>query len=348
MSKSTDKTQFFEVFTRRTCSARQRNGSASCTARVASRLTFQATRIRRPTVSNRPTAGTHSTGRPPCYTAKDLGRNRVYTFRKRGLGKSELQTELVHIGVIQKALEENSFCLYCQPIQPLQVNTPKSPMFEVLLRLISNHGTLIHPAMFIPIAERYGLMPSIDRWMIRETFRRAAEVTESSHDRTFTINLSGHTINEESLFDFIAGEMANSGFHANRLCIEITETAAIHNFSHAADLMAALRRQGCRFALDDFGKGVSSMAYLKHLSVDYLKIDGSFVQNMADNQIDRTMVSAMNDLAHALGIETVAECVENPVVVEHLCGLGVDYVQGFAVGAPEPMGALLSGAIGTG
>lgn len=281
-----------------------------------------------------------------CYTAKDLGRNRVHIYSRNGAGILDRSVPVINIGVLQKALDENLFCLFCQPIRPLRSGAPSFEMYEVLLRLVDERGTLIEPDSFIPIAERYGIMPSIDRWVIRETFRQGAYFKATGNHHTLTINLSGHTINDESLFDFICGELAASGFDADQLCIEITETAAIHNFGQAAELVQALRRQGCRFALDDFGKGVSSMVYLKNLSVDYLKIDGSFVLNMADNQIDRTMVSAMNEMAHALGIKTVAECAESMSVVEQLCILGVDYVQGFAVGVPKPFDTLIPGAIG--
>lgn len=276
-----------------------------------------------------------------CYMAKDLGRNRVHTHHKSGSGESHRPGPVVHIGTLKRALEENNFCLFCQPIRPLGEKPPTSSMHEVLLRLIDDRGSLINPDAFIPIAERYGIMPSIDRWMISETFRLAAAWIDSGNGDILTINLSGHTINDTSLLAFISGELEKSRFRADHLCIEITETAAIRNFNHAADLMAVLREHGCRFALDDFGRGVSSMAYLKHLSVDYLKIDGSFILNMADNQIDQAMVSAMNQMAHALGIETVAECVESAKVVEELCSIGVDYVQGFAIGTPKPIETLM-------
>lgn len=275
-----------------------------------------------------------------CYTAKDLGRNRVHVYQKYGAAGGDLPLPLVRIGAIQRALEENQFCLHCQPIRPLGSKPCASTMYEVLLRMVNDHGCLIKPDAFIPIAERYGLMPSIDRWMIRETFRRAAGVARNGETPTMMINLSGHTINDETLFDYISRELAESGFCVEHLCIEITETAAIHNFNHAADLMAAFRRKGCRFALDDFGKGVSSMTYLKHLGVDYLKIDGSFVLNMVDNKVDQTMVSAMNEMAHALGLETIAECAESNEVIEQLAGIGVDYVQGYAVGMPQPIAVL--------
>lgn len=277
-----------------------------------------------------------------CYMAKDLGRNRVHTHHKCGSGENARQGPLVHIGTLKRALEENNFCLFCQPIHPLTGTLHIPYMHEVLLRLIDDRGALINPDAFIPIAERYGIMPSIDRWMISETFRLAAGWLDRENSNAPTINLSGHTINDKSLLEFISEELAHSGFPADHLCIEITETAAIHNFNHAADLMGVLRERGCRFALDDFGRGVSSMAYLKHLSVDYLKIDGSFILNMADNQIDQAMVSAMNQMAHALGIETVAECAETARVVDELSRIGVDYVQGFAVGTPRPIEAVMS------
>lgn len=280
-----------------------------------------------------------------CYTAKDRGRNRVHPYHKSGKREHSRPAAQVHINFLQKALEENLFCLFCQPIRALGARAQTFSMYEVLLRMLGDHGTLIKPEGFIPIAERYGIMPLIDRWMIHETFRQAADLIGNGKDQTLTINLSGHTINDESLFEYISRELDDSRFDANQLCIEITETAAIQNFSHTTELIQALRHRGCRFALDDFGKGVSSMAYLKHLSVDYLKIDGGFVLNMADNRIDQTMVAAMNEMAHALGLETVAECAESSRVVEQLSSMGVDYVQGFAVGVPRPIETLKAGAV---
>jgi PAS domain S-box/diguanylate cyclase (GGDEF) domain len=278
-----------------------------------------------------------------CYTAKDLGRNRVHTNYERGRGEGSRSVPLVHIGAIQKALDENLFCLFCQPIVSLVDRQPMFTMYEVLLRMLDDRGALIRPDAFIPIAERYGIMPSIDRWVIRETLQKAAGLAGINAKCTLTINLSGHTINDVSLFDYFANQLTESGFCAEQLCVEITETATIHNFKDAAKLIAELRGRGCRFALDDFGKGVSSMAYLKNMSVDYLKIDGSFVSSMADNRIDRAMIAAMNEMAHALNIKTIAECAESAPVVDQLARLGVDYVQGFAVGRPRPLETLLSG-----
>lgn len=275
-----------------------------------------------------------------CYRAKDLGRNRVYLHHKFDCNTGNDSVSLVKVKDLQGALEHNRFSLYCQPIRALKDNGRSTAFYEVLLRLLDEDDSVISPEAFIPVAERFGVMPSIDRWVIRHALLHMAELMANGTRVTLSINLSGHSINDESLLQFISEALDDAKIPGDRLCLEITETAAIHNFSHAAHLIEALRKRGCRFSLDDFGKGVSSMSYLKHLSVDFLKIDGGFILNMADNKIDYAMVSAMNEMAHALGVATIAESVESASVIRQLAQLGVDYVQGFAIGRPAPMATL--------
>jgi len=275
-----------------------------------------------------------------CYRAKDLGRNRVYLHHKFDCETGNDHVSLVKVKDLQNALDHNRFSLYCQPIRALNGNVGSIANYEVLLRLLDDDGSIISPDAFIPIAERFGVMPSIDRWVIRHALQHSSELIANGAHLSLSINLSGHSINDESLLPFINEAVADAEFPVDRLCLEITETAAIHNFNHAATLMKSLRKRGCRFALDDFGKGVSSMSYLKHLRVDFLKIDGGFILNMVDNKIDYAMVSAMNEMAHALSVKTVAECVENKSVIKQLSQLGVDYVQGFAIGRPMPLETL--------
>jgi EAL domain-containing protein (putative c-di-GMP-specific phosphodiesterase class I) len=200
---------------------------------------------------------------------------------------------------------------------------------------------LVPPAAFIPAAERYKLMPAIDRWVIRTAIATMAQklrgVTGETSCMGISINLSGQSLCDEQLLEFITEQFQQSGVEAERVCFEITETAVIANLSQAIQLMLALRDLGCHFALDDFGSGLSSFAYLKQLPVDYLKIDGSFVRGMLEDPIDHAIVDSINQIGHVMGIQTIAEFVENTAMVSQLRALGVDYAQGYGVARPEPL-----------
>jgi len=201
--------------------------------------------------------------------------------------------------------------------------------------MLGEQDELILPSQFIPAAERYNLMPKIDRWVIEHCFRYLSR----HHDgqTRFTINLSGMSLGEEATLDFIREQIRHYRIDPLCLCFEITETAAIANLVKASRLISTLKSLGCRFALDDFGSGLSSFAYLKNLPIDYLKIDGSFVKDMVDDPIDRAMVSAIHQIGQAMGIRTVAEFVENGAILEQLRAIGLDYAQGYAIAWPEPL-----------
>jgi EAL domain-containing protein (putative c-di-GMP-specific phosphodiesterase class I) len=241
---------------------------------------------------------------------------------------------------ISRALAEERICLYFQRIMPL---TPAVGQVhgEVLLRMVDEQGQLVPPAAFIPAAERYKLMPAIDRWVIRTAMVTMAQKLRGLPGQTsgmgISINLSGQSLCDEQLLEFITEQFQQSGVGAERVCFEITETAVIANLSRAIQLMLALRDIGCHFALDDFGSGLSSFAYLKQLPVDYLKIDGSFVRGMLEDPIDHAIVDSINQIGHVMGIQTIAEFVENAAMVSQLRALGVDYAQGYGVARPEPL-----------
>ncbi|MER2545305.1 MAG: EAL domain-containing protein [Candidatus Accumulibacter phosphatis] len=270
-----------------------------------------------------------------CYTAKERGRNQVHVYQTEDSESAQRHGEILRAAGLWDALEQERFCLYCQPIVSLTGDGDTSTHFELLLRMRDDDGKLVAPAAFIPAAERYGLMGAIDRWVIRTAFRHYSE-TLSTSAAEMSINLSGNSLNDHTLLDFVLAQFSEFSLPPGRVCFEITETAAIYNLSQAIEFMAAIKQHGGRLALDDFGSGLSSFRYLKTLPVDYLKIDGSFVSNMVEDSIDHAMVAAINQVGHLMGIQTIAEHVHSQAIVEQLRTLGVDYVQGYAVGRPLP------------
>jgi len=271
-----------------------------------------------------------------CYTAKDLGRNRIHVYQPDDQALNKRFGEMDWYTRIHRALEQNRFILYAQKILALNDQPSHDDHFEILLRLEDENGKIVPPMAFIPAAERYGLMPEIDRWVIRQALAYIA-ARPAGRSGLFSINLSGALINDEEALSFIAGQLDASGVAPASVCFEITETSAIANLINANAFISALREKGCRFALDDFGSGMSSFAYLKHLPVNYLKIDGAFVKDMARDSIDAALVSAINDIGHVMGIETIAEFAEDDEIIARLRQMGVNYAQGYGVGRPEPL-----------
>ena len=273
-----------------------------------------------------------------CYVAKDKGRNRVHVYTQEDTEVAQRQGEMGWIGRIQKALDEDRFVLYSQKILSLAPADEGEIHYEVLLRMKDEDGTLIAPMAFIPAAERYGLMPTLDRWVIRTTFANcAARVLSGEEVGVSAINLSGMSICDEHFLEYVLQQFDLFKVAPNLICFEITETAAIINLASAAGFIRELKNIGCRFSLDDFGSGMSSFAYLKHLSVDYLKIDGAFVKDMLLDPIDCAMVEAINHIGHVMGIQTIAEFVENNQIQEKLREIGVDFAQGYGVEKPHPL-----------
>jgi diguanylate cyclase (GGDEF)-like protein/PAS domain S-box-containing protein len=274
-----------------------------------------------------------------CYLAKDSGRNRVHTYTPGDEVLARRHGEMEWIERIRQAMDEDRMQLYAQPI--VAVADPSAPPleWEVLLRMRERDGQIVPPMAFIPAAERYNLMPAVDRWVVRALFAHAAARADAVGDtRTcFAINLSAATLGDPAFVDFVKERLWASQVAPARICFEITETAAIGNFAAALKLIQDLRALGCRFALDDFGSGMSSFAYLKHLPVDTLKIDGAFVRGIAVDPVARAMVGSINEIGHLMGLRTIAEFVEDDAILAELRGLGVDAAQGFGLGAPAPL-----------
>jgi diguanylate cyclase (GGDEF)-like protein/PAS domain S-box-containing protein len=273
-----------------------------------------------------------------CYLAKDLGRNRVHSHQPGDEELARRHSEMEWVVQIRKALKEGRFALHAQQIFPL-TDQPCSPHYEMLVRMRAEDGSLVPPMSFIPAAERYNLVPEIDRWVIGAVCRHLGEQIQRDPQAVpprYAINLSGGSITDANLADYVRGVFEATGVPGSCICFEITETSAIGNLSHAIRLMQDLKAVGCQFALDDFGSGMSSFAYLKSLPVDFLKIDGSFIRDIADDPVDYAMVKAIHDIGQLMGIKTIAEFVENDRILVELRRIGVDYGQGYGLAKPEP------------
>jgi diguanylate cyclase (GGDEF)-like protein/PAS domain S-box-containing protein len=276
-----------------------------------------------------------------CYSAKESGRNRVHTYSE-GQAPERLR-EMQWVSRINRACDEERFELYFQPIVPIRHGVEATRQFELLLRMRDETGKLVLPNEFIPAAERFNLMPAIDRWVVRQACRTLAHrrsTDDSVAPYCLTINVSTTTINDEQFLDYVIAEMASSEVSPGALCFELTETTAMTALAAATHFIRELRKRGVRFSLDDFGSGLSSFMFLKNLCVDYVKIDGQFVHNVAQDAIDRSMVDAITQIASAMGISTVAERVDSAEVLEQLAIIGVQYAQGHYVASPQPVEVL--------
>lgn len=267
--------------------------------------------------------------------AKEQGRNRVHCFEENDLDLMRRRREMQWAARITTALEDGRFELYRQEILPLQM-TEHGRHYEILLRMRDEQGKVVTPDHFISAAERYGITPSIDRWVVENTFRwLVSEADEREKLALCSINLSGQSLADDKFLPFVIERFHRTGIDARRICFEITETAAIASYSQATRFIHALRELGCRFALDDFGTGLSSFGYLKHFPIDFLKIDGSFVKEILRDPIDREMVRSINEIGHLTNKKTIAEFAENEEIIAMLRDLGVDYAQGYGVGHPQ-------------
>ena len=270
-----------------------------------------------------------------CQAAKEQGRNRVHCFEENDIDLMRRRREMQWAARINSALEESRFDLYRQTILPLQAEET-GLHYEILLRMRDEQGKIITPDNFIAAAERYGLTPSIDRWVVENTLRwLVSEADEREKLAMCSINLSGQSLGDDKFLPFVIEQFHRTGLDARRICFEITETAAIASFSQANRFIQALKELGCKFALDDFGTGLSSFGYLKHFPVDFLKIDGSFVKEILHDPIDREMVRSINEIGHLTNKKTIAEFAENEDIITMLRNLGVDYAQGYGVARPQ-------------
>lgn len=274
-----------------------------------------------------------------CYAAKDMGRNRVHVYAAGDAELARRHGAMQWVSRLRQALDADRFLLYGQAIVPLRGSGTEH--CEFLLRLRDEAGRLVSPGAFITAAEHYNLMPCIDRWVIHAALSLIAERKEALEGLSF-INISGSSLSDEGFFIYVRDQFRHFGVPGEAICFEITETAAITHLGKAVGFMTEAKRFGCRFALDDFGSGLSSFAYLKTIPADFLKIDGGFVKSVCSDAMDHAIVEAVNRIGHAAGIQTVAEFVETDAIRDHLIGMGVDYGQGYGIEAPRTlMGAIL-------
>ena len=274
-----------------------------------------------------------------CYEAKDSGRNRVHLYESGDTELAERQGEMHWVSRIQQAIKENQLELFYQTIAPLAATDDDGGIrYELLLRMRETEDALIPPGAFLPAAERYNLMPLVDRWVVQRAFNWLSSHRAHADDlKHCAINLSGASLSDERFLDFVVEQFATTRVSASKICFEITETAAVANLVRATHFITTMKEMGCSFALDDFGSGMSSFAYLKKLPVDFLKIEGMFVRDIADDPIDFAMVKSINELGHAMGKRTIAEFAESQGVLEKLRQIGVDFAQGYALARPAPL-----------
>jgi len=273
-----------------------------------------------------------------CYAAKEKGRNRVHVYREDDRELAIRHTEMEWVNRLCNALAEDRLYLFRQPIAPLGIEDQAGEHYELLLRLEDEHGELVSYEVCLQAAERYNLATRLDQWVVKNAFAWLSGSSERLEKLSLcAINLSGCTLSDETFLDFVVDQFKHTGIPPEKICFEITETAAITNLTRAIGFIQALKALGCQFALDDFGSGMSSLSYLKQLPVDYLKIDGAFVQDIAHDPVDLAVVKSINDIGHVMGKKTIAEFVENDLILDKLREIGVDFFQGYRIGRPEPI-----------
>ena len=277
-----------------------------------------------------------------CYMAKEKGRNRVQFYRPHDSDVSLRRGEMEWVPRLQVALQKGQFVLYAQDIVSVVGQTPRKSFHELLVRMVDDQGTIIPPMAFIPAAERYSMMPLIDGWSVQNAFANISSM--GSDCGTYSINISGTSIADERFLEFVREQFKRYTMPPRSICFEITETAAVANFDKAARFFGEMKSLGCMFSLDDCGAGMSSFGYLKHLPVDFIKIDGSFIEDMADDPVDLAMVRAINDLGHVMGKKTIGEFVNGEQVMTALREIGVDFAQGNWISPPKPFLVQASGA----
>ncbi len=278
-----------------------------------------------------------------CFAAKEKGRNRVQVYTRENQELMGRHDQMRSVSRITAALEDDRFELHFQPIVDLR-RAREAVFGEILVRMLDTDGGRVLPFEFIPAAERYGLMPAIDRWVIRAALSavgRHLRESDPASSLKCSINLSGAALEDEDLADFIIHQLQIHAIPTGTILFEVTETTAASSLEQTAYLIAMLRRKGCRFALDDFGSGMSSFGFLRELHVDYLKIDGQLTQGIVDDPVALSMVRAIHEVARTAGIRTVAEHASSPAIVQKLKDIGIDYAQGFALGKPQPLDLFL-------
>jgi len=292
-----------------------------------------------------------------CYVAKTNGRDQVHIYDPIQDEKAAMDQDLGWSTRLQNAISDNNFELHFQPILALsdihinELPTKKgelwtklmtsrsiqAPFYEALIRLPDNNQRMIAPGAFLPTAERFNLMPGIDRWVINDAMRQLAMISDDYPDACISINLSGQTFDDESIVNDIQEIIKKYKINPKCIMFEITESSAIYNIESAQRLIKELTWFGCKFALDDFGSGYCSFSHLKNLPVDFIKIDGAFIQELLHDSMDLAIVKSITSISHALGKKTIAEFVEEPEVLIKLQECGIDYVQGFYIASPNQL-----------
>jgi len=273
-----------------------------------------------------------------CFAAKEKGRNRIHVQERDDKTINRRISEMRLVVEAKQALQENRMRLYHQPIRALPLAAGDPLRFEILIRMLGWDGNIVPPGLFLPAIEKYHLSKSIDCWVIDRFLAWLAGAPETAQELAFgSINVSGLSLGDPDFLTYICAQLDLLEMSGEKICFEITETAAVQNVAAAQNFIATLRSRGCRFALDDFGSGTSSFGYLKNLPVDSVKIDGMFVRTLRQDRADRAIVKSVNEIAHSLGLTTTAEFVEDAETLAIVTELGVDYAQGYAVGMPEPL-----------
>lgn len=281
-----------------------------------------------------------STADAACYIAKERGRNRLHIAQGDDTAVAQRRGEMQWVSRITRALDEDRFILYFQPFEPLQEADKGILHWEILLRMLDEEGTLVPPGFFIPAAERYNLMPSLDRWVIKksiDTYDKLRRRVPKTAPHMISINVSGASLSEPGFLDFVCAQFERYPVPPESVCFEITETAVITHLTKAMQFIETLKKLGCRFALDDFGSGLSSFSYLKTLPVDFLKIDGGFVKDMLHEPLDYAIVKAISNISHIMKIQTIAEAVETLDLLDQLRLSDIDFAQGYAIARPAPI-----------
>jgi diguanylate cyclase (GGDEF)-like protein len=271
-----------------------------------------------------------------CYMAKEMGRNRVQLYKQSDEDLARHYGDMLWVTRLTDALNNDRFQLYCQPIVSLSTSTSEPNHYEILVRLQDQNGNLAPPGAFIPAAERFDMIALLDRWVVDHVFDYLQQIRQTQNLR-FSINLSGKSLGDKSLLDYLEGRIRNGDVEGHEICFEITESAAVTSLSTARRFIATLKVLGCRFSLDDFGRGMSSFSYLKTLPVDYLKIDGSFIKEIVADPVGREMVNAINQIAHTMNLKTIAEFVESQPTLNELQHMGIDFAQGYHICEPFPI-----------
>ncbi|WP_428608729.1 EAL domain-containing response regulator [Sedimenticola sp.] len=283
-------------------------------------------------------AALFSAAETACNVAKDEGRNQVHIGDEQDSLLTQRLTEIQWISRINKALKEHRFRLYYQTIEPINQIDNEGEHYEILIRMLGEEGEIIPPGEFLPAAEHYHLSPQIDRWVILNTLGWLNDHPDQLQALSLcSINLSGLSIGDREMLTFIQETLENSNVPPSKICLEVTETAAIAHLDAAVKFMQTLKAIGVRFSLDDFGTGLSSFAYLRTLPVDFLKIDGMFVRHIARNIIDWTLVKSINDMGQIMGKQTIAEFVEDEDIYNQLHEIGANYAQGYLLSKPSPL-----------